>query len=63
MFLRRGRSGGHRYVFWQVGLFFLASGVWLGGLLTGSEWATLVAIGLVVAAMILGLIGRRTGAE
>jgi hypothetical protein len=63
MFLRRGRSGGHRYVFWQVGLFFLASGVWLGGLLTGREWATLVAIGLVVVAMILGLIGRRTGAE
>ena len=63
MFLRRDRRGRRRFVNWQVGLFFLAAGVWLGGVLAGRPGVTLVAIGLAVVAVLLGAAGRRGGEE
>lgn len=58
--LRPSRRGGRsRFLYWQVGLFFLGAGVWLGGVLTGRTAVTGVAIAILVAAMILGAMGRR----
>jgi hypothetical protein len=62
MFLRRDRRSG-RFVNWQVGLFFLAAGVWLGGVVAGRPGVTPVAIGLAVVAVLLGAVGRRGGEE
>lgn len=49
----------HRFVDWQVGFYFLAAGIWLGGVIAGRPSLTGVAIGLLVAALLLGMIGRR----
>ena len=59
MFRPRRGGGSHRFVFWQVGLFFLAAGVWLGGVVTGRPGAAAIAIPMLVVAMILGALGRR----
>ena len=63
MFLRRDRGRRHRFVNWQVGLFFLAAGVWLGGVVVGRPEVTPVAIALAVVAVLLGAAGRRGGEE
>lgn len=59
MFLRRDRRGDHRFTLWQVGLFFLAAGIWIGGLIAEIPSITGVAILVLAVAMILGMIGRR----
>lgn len=61
MFLRRDRRPGGRFTLWQVGLFFLAAGVWLGAVIAGRPGITPVAIGIAVAAVLLGALGRRGG--
>jgi hypothetical protein len=62
MFLRRDRRS-RRFVNWQVGLFFLAAGIWLGGVVAGRPGVTPVAIGVAVVAVLLGAAGRRGGEE
>ena len=62
MFLRRDRRS-RRFVNWQVGLFFLAAGVWLGGVVADRPGVTPLAIGLAVLAVLLGAIGRRGGED
>ncbi len=59
MALRRHGRPSHRFVVWQVGLFFLAAGIWLGGVIAGIHEATFLSIALLLAAMVLGVIGRR----
>lgn len=59
MFLRRDRRGDHRFTLWQVGLFFLAAGIWIGGLIAEIPSVTAVAILILAVAMILGIVGRR----
>lgn len=55
---RRDRHG-HRFVEWQVGLFFLAAGIWLGAVLIGRPALTGAAMVVLVAALVLGIVGRR----
>lgn len=55
---RRDRRG-HRFVEWQVGLFFLSAGIWLGAVLIGRPAITGAAVVLLFAALLLGVIGRR----
>ncbi|HEX6070798.1 MAG TPA: hypothetical protein VFZ18_13270 [Longimicrobiaceae bacterium] len=62
MFLRRDRRS-RRFVNWQVGLFFLAAGIWLGGVVAGRPGVTPVAIAVAVVAVLLGAAGRRGGEE
>jgi hypothetical protein len=59
MFVRRDRTGPHRYTAWQVGLFFLAAGVWLGGVVADNSFAIGASILIAAVAMLLGLLGRR----
>ena len=59
MALRRRGRGSHRFVNWQVGLFFLAAGIWLGGVVTGIHQATFLSIAVLLAAIVLGMTGRR----
>lgn len=59
MFVRRDRRGPHRFVMWQVGLFFLAAGVWVAGLVSGRSGITGLAIGILLVALVLGMVGRR----
>lgn len=56
---RRGRTG-HRFVTWQLGLFFVAAGVWVAGLIIGVRQLTLVSMALLLVAIVLGVIGRRS---
>ena len=63
IFLRRSHKGFNRFTWWRVGLFFLAAGIWLGGVAAGNDVATGVAIAVLFAAVILGLIGRRDSGE
>jgi len=59
MFRPRRSARAHRYVYWQVGLFFLAASVWGIGVIRGIPQLTGVSIGLLLVALILGAIGRR----
>jgi len=61
MFVRRDRTGPDRYVNWKVGLFFLAAGVWLGGVIAENSFATGASILIAAVTMLLGVLGRRTG--
>lgn len=58
MFIRRDRRGFHRFTWWRVGLFFLAAGIWIGGVVAANEIATGVAIVVLFVAVVLGLVGR-----
>lgn len=63
MFIRRDRKGAGRFLLWRVALFFLAAGVWLGGVLAENETATGLAILILLAAVVLGFVGRRREEE
>lgn len=63
MFIRRDRRGADRFMVLRVALFFLAAGVWVGGLLAGNDTATGVAILIVLAALGVGLLARRRPRE
>ena len=58
---RRDRYG-HRFVNWQVGLYFLAAGIWLGAVITDRPSVTGVAVGILLVAVVLGIVGRRLDA-
>ena len=63
IFVRRDRAGATRWIAARVGLFFLAAGIWVAGAMVGNEWVTGAAIAVAAVALLLGLIGRRYGAE
>lgn len=63
MRIRRDRRGFNPYTWVRVALFFLAAGVWLGGAAAGNQVATGVAIGILLAAVVLGVVGRRRGGD
>lgn len=58
MRIRRDRRGPDRYLNVRLALFFLASGTWLAGVLSGREWLTGMAIGVLALAILLGWLGR-----
>ena len=59
MFRPRRPSRAHRFTYWQVGLFFLAAGVWAVSVVSGRPRLTGGAIALLLIALVLGAIGRR----
>lgn len=61
MFLRRDGRDPDRYSWIRIGLIFLAAGVWIGGVITGRQLITGLAIVIVLAALVLQIIGRRDG--
>ncbi len=63
IFRPRRSSDTNRFVYWQVGLFFLASGVWVVSLVSGYTKLTGVAIGILLVALLLGAMGRRSSEE
>lgn len=59
MFRPRRSSRAHRFTYWQVGLFFLAAGVWAVSVLSGRPRLTGGAIAILLIVLVLGAIGRR----
>jgi di/tricarboxylate transporter len=47
-----------RYTALRVGLFFLAAGIWLAGIMVEDDRITIVAIGVVIVAILVGAFGR-----
>jgi di/tricarboxylate transporter len=62
IFIRRAPPA-RRFTFLRVALFFLAAGLWLGGVTTDNRAVTAVAIGVAFVALLVGLLARRSGAE
>lgn len=58
---RRRRTGPDRFLYAKVALFFLGAGFFFGGVVTGRDWAVLVAAGVLTAALALRLLGSRGG--
>ena len=59
MLNRRGAGRGHRFLGWQVGLFFAGAALLVGGMLAEMRSVTGVALGILVLGLMLGLLGRR----
>ena len=59
---RRDRRS-HRYVEWQVALFFLAAGIWVGAMIVGRPRITGAAVVVLFVALLLGVHGRRLAAR
>jgi hypothetical protein len=58
MFPSRHRRGADRYTPVRIALIFLAAGVWLAGVITGSLWITGAAIVILLVALALQIAGR-----
>ena len=54
-----GRFGGSRFLDVRMALFWLGAAVWLTGILLKIDLLTIVAIVILFAALLLGLIARR----
>lgn len=54
----RGRAS-PRFLAWRIGLFCLAAGIWIAGLVSGRDEITAVATGLLLVSVVLGLVARR----
>lgn len=64
MFVRRDGTSTTRYLTVRIGLFFLGAGIWVAGVLGENRAWTGAAMGVILAALILGTIARkRDGAE
>lgn len=62
VFRARRDRGSHRFVEWQVGLFFLAAGIWGGAIVVGRPEITGVAVAVLLVSLLLGVLGRRLDA-
>lgn len=56
--IRRDRRPSARFLRIRIILLFLAVGVWLAGSMMELRWLTAVAIGILVAALVLGWVAR-----
>ncbi|MET0397643.1 MAG: hypothetical protein ABW277_12510 [Longimicrobiaceae bacterium] len=56
---RRRRPGPDRFLYAKMAAFFLGAGFFLGGVLTGRDWAVLVAVAVLVVGLALRLADRR----
>jgi hypothetical protein len=59
MFLRRGGEEGRGFLEVRLALFWLAAALWLVGVALNWSFLTPVAIGVLLLALVLGLIARR----
>ena len=55
---RRRRSGPDRFLYARMAAFFLGAGFFFGGVLTGRDWAVLVAVGVLLLGLALRLADR-----
>ena len=55
--------GGARWLDTRVGLFWLGALVWLTGLLLGLPVLTIVAMVILFAALLLGLVARKSAPD
>lgn len=55
---RRRRPGPDRFLYAKMAAFFLGAGFFVGGVLTGRDWAVLVAAFVLVAGLVLRLADR-----
>jgi hypothetical protein len=55
---RRRRPGPDRFLYAKMAAFFLGAGFFFGGVLTGRDWAVLVAVVVLVAGLALRLADR-----
>lgn len=63
IFARRGSPAAPRFTIARVTLFFFAAGLWLAGVAIGNDRVTVVAIGIGVLGIALGLVARRSAAR
>ena len=56
---RNRRGGPDRFLYAKVALFFLGAGFFAAGVLTGRDWAVLVAVGVLLVGVLLRLAGGR----
>jgi di/tricarboxylate transporter len=59
VFIRRSGPGHTRFTWLRVGLFFLAAGMWIGGVIVDNATVRVVAIVVLVAAFALRLAAGR----
>ncbi len=59
IFVGRDSRGGRALVNIRVGLFFLAAGLWLAGVIVGNRTVTGVAIWVAALALLVGAASRR----
>ena len=58
---RRRRAGPDRFVYAKTAAFFLGAGFFFGGVVTGRDWAVLVAVGVLLAGLALRFADRDRG--
>jgi len=66
MFIRRSRGrepDPPGVLSWRLGLFFLAAGVWLAGVVIGDDRVTGAAIVILLVAVVIRLFGRRSDVD
>jgi hypothetical protein len=56
---RRRRSGPDRFLYAKLAAFFLGAGFFFAGVLTGRDWAVLVAVGVLIVGLGLRFMDRR----
>lgn len=56
---RRPRSGPDRFLYAKLAAFFLGAGFFFGGVVTGRDWAVLVAVGVLIVGLALRFMDRR----
>lgn len=59
MYIRRDRKASTRFVGLRVGLYFLAAGLWFGGVGVENDTITAIAMGVAVFAILFSLGVRR----
>lgn len=56
---RRRRSGPDRFLYAKTAAFFLGAGFFFAGVVTGRDWAVLVAVGVLMVGLVLRVMDRR----
>ncbi len=59
MFARRDRPPATRFLAIRIGLLFLGAGIWVAGVLGENYGWTGVAIVVILAGVVLGIVARR----
>ena len=57
------RTGGRRFLDVRVALFWLGAAVWLAGIALKLDLLTGVALAILLAALVLGVVAKRSGED
>lgn len=55
---RRRRSGPDPFLAWKVGIFVLAAGMWIAGVIAGQAWLTGAALAVLLVGLLLRFVRR-----